>query len=155
MARLARSELGRLLFGAMLGRRKLRLEGFDMGFERSNDLIGQRSFVRKTRPQAATVRKPRKIVPTLRRTNPRSLIVSERLLPPAALGPLPNRLGRYAQQFGGLPVGKPLARQNCPPPKDVGRLRHAAAQRGPYFIVVPTLKTTPTDMRRPVAGPLQ
>jgi hypothetical protein len=27
---------------------------------------------------------------------------------------LPNRLGRHAQQFGGLPVGKPLARQIVP-----------------------------------------
>jgi hypothetical protein len=40
VARLARGELGRLLFGSKLGGDKLRLERFDMGFERSNDLIG-------------------------------------------------------------------------------------------------------------------
>jgi hypothetical protein len=40
MARLARGEFGRLLFGALLGGGELRLERFDMGFERSDDLIG-------------------------------------------------------------------------------------------------------------------
>ena len=45
MTRLARSEFGRLLFGALLGGGKLRLERFDMRFERSYDLVGQRSFV--------------------------------------------------------------------------------------------------------------
>ena len=46
MARLARGEFGRLLFGPLLGGRELRLERFDMGFEHSDDLIGQRSFIR-------------------------------------------------------------------------------------------------------------
>ena len=81
MARLSRGKFGRLLFGPMLGGRKLRLERFDMGFERADDLIGQRSFIRI--PEAAGAR------PSIRTTsfqpsgrpNPRSLVVSERLLP--------------------------------------------------------------------------
>ena len=40
MTRLARSEFGRLLFGALLGGGKLRLECFDMRFERLDDPIG-------------------------------------------------------------------------------------------------------------------
>ena len=46
MARLARGKFGRLLFGPLLGGGKLRLERFDMGFEHSDDLIGQRAFIR-------------------------------------------------------------------------------------------------------------
>src|ERR1700722_10010593 len=114
MTRLARGEFGRLLFGALLSSGKLRLERFDVGFKRSDDLISQCSFVDDAGAQSAIVRDPNEIVPALRGPNPRSLIVSERLLPPAALGPLPDRLSRHAQQFGRLPVGKPLARQNCP-----------------------------------------
>jgi hypothetical protein len=119
MARLARSELRRLLFGPMLGRRKLSLERFDMGFEHSDDLIGERSFLRISEALGVAV-DPRAVVPPIRRSNSRPLIVSERLLPMAALRPLADRLGRHAQQFGGLPVGKPLARQIAPRLQDVG-----------------------------------
>jgi hypothetical protein len=113
MPRLARGKFGRLLFGALLGRRKLRLERIDVGFERSDDLIGKRSFIGI--PEALSVAvNPSDIVPTLGRANSRSLIVSERLLPSATLGTLPNRLGRDAQQVRRLPVRKPLARQIAP-----------------------------------------
>ena len=44
--RLARSKFGRLLFGPLLGGRKLRLERIDVGFKHSDDLIGQRAFIR-------------------------------------------------------------------------------------------------------------
>jgi hypothetical protein len=84
-----------------------------MGFEHSDDLIGQRSFIGIPGVLGAAIN-PNAIVPTLGRPNPRSLIVAERLLPSATLGALPNRLGRHAQQFGGLPVGKPVARQIVP-----------------------------------------
>jgi hypothetical protein len=114
MTHLACGEFGRLLFGALLSGGKLGLERFDMGFERSYDLIGECAFIHDARPERAIVRDPNDIVPTLWRSNPRSLVVSERLLPPSALGPLPDRLGRHAQQFGRLPVGKPLARQIVP-----------------------------------------
>jgi hypothetical protein len=113
MPRLARGKFGRLLFGALLGGRKLRLERIDVGFERSDDLVRKRSFIRTPEDMSMAV-DPRDVVPTLRWPNSRSLIVSERLLPSAALGALPNRLGRDAQQFGGLPVGKPVARQIVP-----------------------------------------
>ena len=116
MARLARGEFGRLLFGALLGGGELRLERLDMGFQRPDDLIGERPFVQNAGAQGAIVRDPNDIVPTLGRPNPRSLVVSERLLPTAALRPLPDGLGRHAQQFGRLPVGKPLARQIVPRP---------------------------------------
>jgi hypothetical protein len=55
MTRLSRGKFGRLLFGALLGRGKLRLERFDMGFERSYDLIGERSFVDNTSAQSTIV----------------------------------------------------------------------------------------------------
>ena len=126
MARLARGEFGRLFFRSMLGGRKLRLERFDMGFERSDELIGQRPFIRIPGALGAAI-DPSDIVPAIRRPNSRSLVVSERLLPKAALRPLADRLGRHAQQFGGLPVGKPLARQNRPPPV---RRRTAPPARG-------------------------
>jgi hypothetical protein len=84
-----------------------------MGFEGSDKLVGERSFVKMSDALGAAVN-PRAVVPTGRWPDPRSLVVSERLLPLAALRPLPNRLGRHAQQFGGLPVGKPLARQFVP-----------------------------------------
>ena len=93
--RLARGKFGRLFFGPLLGGRKLRLERIDMGFEHSDDLIGQRSFIGIPRARGAAVN-PNAIVPTLGRPNPRSLIVAERLLPSATLGALPNRLGRHA-----------------------------------------------------------
>ena len=113
MPRLARGKFGRLLFGAMLGGRKLRLERIDVAFERSDDLIRKRSFVRTPEAMSTAVN-PSDVVPTLRWPNPRSLVVSECLLPMATLRPLANRLGRHAQQFGGLPVGKPVARQIVP-----------------------------------------
>ena len=56
MARLARGEFGRLLFGAQLGRGELRLERLDMGFERSDDLIGEPPFVDDAGAQRAIVR---------------------------------------------------------------------------------------------------
>jgi hypothetical protein len=113
MQRLTRSKFGRLLFGALLGGRELRLERIDMGFERSDDLIRQRSFIRTPESMSAAVN-PSDVLPTLRWPNPRSLVVPECLLPTATLRPLANRLGRHAQQFGGLPVGKPVARQIVP-----------------------------------------
>jgi hypothetical protein len=122
MARLAGSEFGRLLFGPLLSGLNLSSERFDMGFEGSNELVGKRSFIRIAEALSATV-SPRAVVPTDRWPNPRSLVVSERLLPLAALRPLPNRLGRHAQQFGGLPVGKPVARQIVPRRFDVGPRR--------------------------------
>jgi hypothetical protein len=147
MPRLARDKFGRLLFGPLLGGRKLRLERIDVGFERSDDLIRQRPFIRI--PEALrTAVNPNDVVPTLWRPNPRSLIVSERLLPSAALGALPNRLGRDAQQVRRLPVGKPLARQNCPPSvRDVGRLCPAMPQRSKefYLTLVAALKTKRPD----------
>ena len=124
MPRLARGKFGPLLFGAKLGSRKLRLERFDMGFERPDDLIGQRAFIRIPEALRAAVN-PSAIVPTLGWSNPRALVVSKRLLPTATLRPLANRLGRHAQQFGGLPVGKPLARQIVPSRLDVGPRRSA------------------------------
>ena len=113
MPRLAGGKFGRLLFGALLGGRQLRLERIDVGFERSDDLIRKRSFIRTPEAMSTAVN-PSAVVPTLRWPNPRSLVVSERLLPSAALGALPNRLSRDAQQFGGLPVGKPVARHIVP-----------------------------------------
>jgi hypothetical protein len=113
MPRLARGKFGRLLFGPLLGRRKLRLERIDVGFERSDDVIRQRSFIRIPKALRTAVH-PHDVVPALRRPNSRSLVVSERLLPMATLRPLADRLGRHAQQFGGLPVGKPVARQIVP-----------------------------------------
>jgi hypothetical protein len=113
MARFARGKFSRLLFGPMLGGRNLCLKRCDMGFERSDHLIGQCSFVRITGTLSATVNR-NDILPALRRTNSRPFIVSKRLLPLATLCPLPDRLGRYPQKFGGLPVGKPLARQIVP-----------------------------------------
>ena len=131
MPRLARGKFGHLLFGAKLSSRKLRLERFDMGFKRPDDLIDQRSFIRI--PEAlSTAANPNAIVPTLGRSDPRALVVSERLLPMAALRPLANRLGRHAQQFGGLPVGKPLARQIVPGRLDVGP-RRSSVRRGKDF----------------------
>jgi hypothetical protein len=113
MLRLARGKFGRMLFGALLGGRKLRLERIDVGFKRSDDLIGKRPFIRI--PEALTVSvNPSAVVPTLRRPNSCSLIVSERFLPSPTLGALPNRLGRDAQQVRRLPVGEPLARQIAP-----------------------------------------
>ena len=114
MARLARGEFGRLFLGAQLSGGKLRPERFNMGFERPYDLVGERAFVHNAGAQRAVVRDPNDIVPTFGRPNPRSLVVSERLLPTATFRPLANRLGRHAQQFGGLPVGKPVARQIVP-----------------------------------------
>ena len=111
--RLARGKFGRLLFDAVLSGRQLRLERIDVGFERSDDLTRKRSFIRTSETMSAAVN-PTDFVPTLRRPNPRSLVVSERLLPMATLRPLADRLGRHAQQFGGLPVGKPVARQIVP-----------------------------------------
>jgi hypothetical protein len=111
--RLARGKFGRLLFDALLSGRQLRLERIDVGFERSDDLTRKRSFIRTSETMSAAVN-PTDFVPTLRRPNPRSLVVSERLLPMATLRPLADRLGRHAQQFGGLPVGKPVARQIVP-----------------------------------------
>jgi hypothetical protein len=113
MARLACCEFGRLPFGPVLGGLNLGFERFDMGFEGSDELAGKRSFIRIAEALSAAV-SPRAVVPTGRWPNPRSLVVSERLLPLAALRPLANRVGRHAQQFGGLPVGKPLTRQFAP-----------------------------------------
>jgi len=113
MPRLARGKFGCMLFGALLGGRKLRLERIDVGFERSDDLIGKRSFVRTPEAMSTAVN-PSDVVPTLWWPYPRSLVVSECLLPMATLRPLANRLGRHAQQFGGLPVGKPVAGQIVP-----------------------------------------
>lgn len=113
MPRLARGEFDRLLFGALLGGRELPLERIDVGFERSDDLIRQRSFIRAPKAMSAAIN-PSGVVPTLRWPNPRSLVVTERLLPTATFRPLANRLGRHAQQFGGLPVGEPVARQIVP-----------------------------------------
>jgi hypothetical protein len=147
MPRLARGKFGRLLFGPLLGGRKLRLERIDMGFERSDDMIRQRSFIRIPKALRTAVN-PNDVVPTLWRPNSRSLVVSERLLPSAALGALPNRLGRDAQQVRRLPVGKPLARQNCPPSvRDVGRLCPAMPQRSKefYLTLVAALKTKRPD----------
>jgi hypothetical protein len=129
MARLTCGKLGRLLFGPLLGGRKLRLERIDMRFERPDDLIGQRSFIRIPEALRAAIHASG-VVPTLRRPDPRALIVSERLLPSAALGPLSDRFGRHAQQFGGLSVGKPLARQIAPVGKTSDDSRsNAAAQQ--------------------------
>src|SRR3984893_7199224 len=89
MPRLARREFGRLLFRPLLGGRKLRLERFDMGFERSDNLIGQRSFIWIAEVLSAAIN-PSGVVPTLRGPNPSSLVVAKRLLPTAALRPLPN-----------------------------------------------------------------
>jgi hypothetical protein len=111
-----RGEFDSLLFCPPLGGPELRLEGFDMGFERSDDLVGERSFIHNPSAQRAIIGHPNNIVPTLGRPNPGPLVVSERFLPSAALCPLSDRLGRHAQQFSRLPVRKPLARQNCPPP---------------------------------------
>jgi hypothetical protein len=47
---------------------------------------------------------------------------------------LPDRLGRHAQQFGRLPVGEPLARQNCPPPLRRRTLRVAMLRRGETLV---------------------
>jgi hypothetical protein len=113
MPGLARGKFGRMLFDALLGGRKLRLERIDVGFEGSDDLIRQRSFIRTPEAMSTAVN-PSDVVPTLRWPNPRALVVSECLLPMATLRPLANRLGRHAQQFGGLPVGKPVARQIVP-----------------------------------------
>jgi hypothetical protein len=128
MARFARSEFGRLLFGPLLGGLNLGFERFDMGFEGPDELVGERSFIKISETWGAAV-SPRAVVPTLRWPNPRSLVVSERLLPLAALRPLANRLGRHAQQFGGLPVGKPLARQFAPVGEDVGPPRAMIPRR--------------------------
>src|SRR5258708_39022496 len=95
MPRLARVEFGRLLFCPLLGGRKLCLERFDMGFERSDYLIGQRSFIWIAEALSAAVNTSG-VVPTLRGPNPRSLVVAKRLLPTATLRPLANRLGRHA-----------------------------------------------------------
>jgi hypothetical protein len=113
MTRLARSEFGRLLFGPLFGGLNLGFERLDMGFEGSDELVGERSFIKISQALTTAV-SPRAVVPTGRWPNPRPLVVSERLLPLSALRPLANRLGRHAQQFGGLPVGKPLARQFVP-----------------------------------------
>ena len=75
MARLARGELSRLLFGSKLGGRQLCLQRFDVGFEHSNDLARQRSFIRTARPLDVAVN-PSRIVPTIRRSNPGSLVVA-------------------------------------------------------------------------------
>ena len=95
MPRLARGKFGHLLFGALLGGRKLRLKRIDVGFERADDLIRKRSFIRTPEAMSAAVN-PRDVVPTLRWPNPRSLVISEGLLPTATLRPLANRLGRHA-----------------------------------------------------------
>jgi len=113
MPRLARGKFGRLLFSPLLGGRKLRLERIDVGFQGSDNLIRQRPFIGIPEVLRTAVH-PNAIVPTVGRPNPRSLVVSECLLPMAALRPLANRLGRHPQQFGGLPVGKPVARQIVP-----------------------------------------
>jgi hypothetical protein len=113
MPRLACGKFGRLLLGTQLGGRKLRLERVDVAFERSDDLIRKRSFIRTPEAMSTAVN-PSDVVPTLRWPNPCSLVVSECLLPTATLRPLANRLGRHAQQFSGLPVGKPVARQIVP-----------------------------------------
>jgi len=81
IARGARGKFGLLLFQPLLGGRKLRLERFDMRFKRSDDLIRQRALVNDPGPQSAIIRSPNDIVPALGRPNPRSLVVSERLLP--------------------------------------------------------------------------
>jgi hypothetical protein len=114
---LTRGEFGRLLFGALLRGNELRLERFDMGLKRSDDLVGEPPFVRDAGAPSATLGGPIDFVPALRGPNPGSFVVSKRLLPPAAFGALPDGLGRHAQEFGGLPVGKPLARQIVPRPK--------------------------------------
>jgi hypothetical protein len=113
MSSLTRGKFGRLLLGPLLGGHKLRLERLDMGFEHSDELIGQRSFIGIAGALSAAVN-PSHVVPTLGRSNSRPLIVSKRLLPTATLRPLANRLGRHAQQFGGLPVCKPVACQIVP-----------------------------------------
>jgi hypothetical protein len=128
MTRLARCEFGRLPFGPLLSGRNLGFERFNMGFEGSDELAGQRSFIRIAEALSAAV-SPRAGVPTGRWPNPRSLVVSKRLLPLAALRPLANRVGRHAQQFGGLPVGKPLARQFAPVGEDVGPPRAMIPRR--------------------------
>jgi hypothetical protein len=129
MARLARGEFGRLLFGPLLGGRKLCLERFYVGFEHANDLIGQRSLIRIAETLSVAIR-PNSVIPALRRPDPRAFVIPERLLPTAALRPLANRLSRHAQQFGGLSVSKPLARQIVPRRFDVGPRRQRAAQQG-------------------------
>ena len=111
--RLPRGKFGRLLFGPLLRGGKLHLERFDMGFKRSDDLTGERSFIRIAGALSAAI-DPNAVVPTLWRPDPRTLVVSECLLPLAAPGPLADRLGRHAQQVRRLPVGKPLARQIVP-----------------------------------------
>jgi hypothetical protein len=128
MARLARCEFCRLLFRSLFGGPNLGFERFDMGFQGSDELAGKRSFIRIAEALSAAV-SPRAVVPTGRWPNPRSLVVSERLLPLAALRPLANRLGRHPQQFGGLPVGKPLARQFAPVNEDVGPPRTVIPRR--------------------------
>ena len=129
MSGLAGGEFGRLLFRALLGGRKLCLKGFDMGFERPDNLIGQRSPIWIAEALSAAVN-PNGVVPALRRPDPRALVISKRLLPSAARRPSSNRLGRHAQQVRCLPVGKPFTRQNCPPSVDVGTRRQRAAQQG-------------------------
>jgi hypothetical protein len=93
---------------------RIRPSVFRRAAQRPYDLIGKRAFAHNAVARSAVVRDSSKIVPTFGRPNPRSLVVSQRLLPPAALGPLPDRIGRHAQQLGRLPVGKPLTRQNVP-----------------------------------------
>ena len=117
MTLLAPGEFSRLLFGALLSSGKLRFECFHMRLKRPDDLIGEPAFVRDACALSATVPGPIDIVPALGGPNSGSFIVSEGLLPPASLGPLPDGLGRNAQEFGGLPVGKPLARQIVPAPE--------------------------------------
>jgi hypothetical protein len=48
MARLACGKFGGLFFGPQLGGRELRLKSFNMGFEGSDELAGERSFVGAT-----------------------------------------------------------------------------------------------------------
>ena len=55
MPSLTRGKLGYQLFGSLLGGRKLRLKRIDMGFERPDDLVGQRSFVHNAGAQSAIV----------------------------------------------------------------------------------------------------
>ncbi len=90
-------EFGSLLFGALLGGRELRPEGFDMGFKRSDDLVGERALIHDPGAQRATTEHPNNIGPTLGRPNSCSLVVPERLLPLPTFSPLPDRLDRHVQ----------------------------------------------------------
>jgi hypothetical protein len=129
MPRLTRCKFGRLLFGPLVGGRNLSLERFDMRFERPDDLVRQRSFIRIAGGPSPAIQ-PSAVVPALGRPNSRPFVVSKRLLPLATLGPLSDRLGRHVQEVRRLPVGKPLARQIVPCRLDVGPRRQGAAQQG-------------------------